>query len=245
MKLEIKDRTYRLKGKKAPLSFILNSRHTRTKPLLYFDGKVNRPLKYASNQKSPFEDEHDGNAILEPVIFERGMLFVPKTNVVLQHFLHLHPSRDKVFEEVDNEKNAQVDVETLDYELEAQILAKDLDVSTLETVARVALGLKVERMTSAELKRDVRIFAKRDPKEFLNIVNDPALKIQNFGYRLLDERMISIRNGGKDIYYNLSSNKKRLITIPFGQEPIDALTDFFRTDDGIEVMEMFKKKLEE
>jgi hypothetical protein len=57
--------------------------------------------------------------------------------------------------------------------------------------------------------------------------------------------MISIRNGGKDIYYNLSSNKKRLITIPFGQEPIDALTDFFRTDDGIEVMEMLKKKLEE
>lgn len=245
MKLEIKDRTYRLKGKKAPLSFILNSRHTRTKPLLYFDGKVNRPLKYASNQKSPFEDEHDGNAILEPVIFERGMLFVPKTNVVLQHFLHIHPGRDKIYEEVDNEKNAQVDVETLDYELEAQILAKDLDVNTLETIARVALGLKVEKMTSAELKRDVRMFAKRDPKEFLNIVNDPSLKIQNFGYRLIDERMISIRNGGKDIYFNLPSNKKRLITVPFGQEPVEALADFFRTDDGIEVMQMLEKKLEE
>jgi len=34
----------------------------------------NRPLRYARNQKSPFEDEQDGNVILEPIVFEDGML---------------------------------------------------------------------------------------------------------------------------------------------------------------------------
>ena len=50
---------YVLKRKTPPLSFMLASRHTRRKPLLYFDGTSNRPLRYARNQKSPFEDEQD------------------------------------------------------------------------------------------------------------------------------------------------------------------------------------------
>ena len=244
MKLESKDRTYRLKGKKAPLSFIINSRHTRMKPLLYFDGNTNRPLRYSSNQKSPFQDEQDDNAILEPVVFERGMLFVSKTNPVLQEFLHYHPGNGKLFEEIDNERNAQEDVEKLDYELEAQLLAKDLDLETLETIARVSLGLRIDRMTSAEIKRDVRNYAKRYPKDFLNIVNDPALKLQNLAHKLFDEKLITSRNNDKEIYYNLSSNKKRLITVPFGQSPAEALADFFKTDDGIEVMRMLEKAIE-
>ena len=70
----MKSKIYVLKSKAAPLSFILASRNTHRKPLLYFDGKTNRALRYASNQKSPFEDEQDGNAILEPVVFENGFL---------------------------------------------------------------------------------------------------------------------------------------------------------------------------
>lgn len=242
--MELKDRTYRLKGKKAPLSFIINSRHSRMKPLLYFDGQKNRPLRYSSNQPSPFQDEQDDNAILEPIVFERGMLFVPKTNPVLQQFLHYTPDNGMLFEEIDNEKNAQEDVEKLDYELEAQVLAKELDLDTLETVARVSLGLRIEKMTSAEIKRDVRLYAKKNPKEFLIIVNDPSLRLMNLAHKLFDEKIVTSRNNDKEIYYNLSSNKKRLITVPFGQSPVEALVDFFKTDDGLEVMKTLEKKLE-
>ena len=50
-------------------------------PLLWFDEEKgeNRALRYARNQKSPFEDEQDGNAIVEPVIFEDGFLRVPRS----------------------------------------------------------------------------------------------------------------------------------------------------------------------
>ena len=101
----LKDKTYQLKGNKAPLAFMINSRNSRRKPLLYFDGTRNRALRYSSNQGSPFQDEQDDNAILEPIVFEDGMLFVRKENPVLQEFLSYHPGNGTLFEEVDNEKN--------------------------------------------------------------------------------------------------------------------------------------------
>ena len=87
------DKVYRLTRNNAPLSYIIPTRSTKSKQLLYFDEEkgINRPLRYARNQKSPFEDEQDGNAILEPVVFVDGFLQVPRTNPVLQKFLDLHP----------------------------------------------------------------------------------------------------------------------------------------------------------
>ena len=77
------DKSFVLNRTTPPLSFMLSSRHTRRNPLLYFDGTSNKPLRYARNQKSPFEDEQDGTAIVEPIIFDDGFLHVPKENPVL------------------------------------------------------------------------------------------------------------------------------------------------------------------
>ena len=84
---------------------MLPTRNSRRYPLMYFDEEMgqNRSLRYARNQKSPFEDDQDGNAILEPVIFEDGFLRVPRTNPVLQEFLHYHPMNGLKFHEVDEE----------------------------------------------------------------------------------------------------------------------------------------------
>ena len=59
------DKSYKLKREVAPLSLILASRHTNRFPLLHFDEETgtNRPLRYARNQNSPFQDEQDDNAI--------------------------------------------------------------------------------------------------------------------------------------------------------------------------------------
>ena len=125
------DKVYKLKRSTTPLSYMLQTKSSRRKPLLYFDGQSNRELRYARNQKTPFLDEQDGNAVLEPVIFETGLLYVPKTNPVLQEFLSYHPGNGRIFEVVDSEKDAAVEVETLDYQLEAQIQARDLDLEVL------------------------------------------------------------------------------------------------------------------
>ena len=60
------NKTYKLTKDAAPLSFMLPTRNSRRYPLMYFDESTgtNRALRYARNQKSPFEDEQDGNAIV-------------------------------------------------------------------------------------------------------------------------------------------------------------------------------------
>ncbi len=237
------DKYYKLKSNQAPLSLTLNSRHTRRNPLLYFDGKSNRALRYASNQRTPFEDEQDGNVIVEPITFERGLLFVPKTNQVLQQFLSYHPSYGKMFEEIDNEKDASSDIENLDYELEAQLMARDLDVDMLETLCRLVLGMNTDKMTTAEMKRDVRVYAKREPKDFLETMNDPMLEIQSKASKYFQEKLLTLRNG-RDVYFNLPKNKKKLLTVPFGENPAYIVASYLQTDDGIETMRLLDGKLD-
>ena len=123
------DKLYKLRRDVAPLSYILPSRNSHRHPLMYFDGTSNRALRYSPNQKTPFEDEQDKNVILEPIIFEDGFLKVPKTNPVLQWFLEIHPDNGKKFEVVDNEKDAETELEVMNYEVDALIAAKQLGLS--------------------------------------------------------------------------------------------------------------------
>ena len=153
---------YKLTGNKAPLSYMLSSRHSQRSPLLYFDEEqgINRPLRYARNQKSPFEDKQDGNAILEPIVFDDGMLVAQKEDQVLQEFLHYHPGNGKVFVEVNKEQDALDELSDAESVLEAQIIAKELSSNTqkLLQVSRVLLGNVVDNMTIPELKRELLIY---------------------------------------------------------------------------------------
>jgi hypothetical protein len=144
VRIEPKDRTYLLKIEDAPLSYYIAHKDTPRKRLLYYNEETNtnHPLRYARNSNSPFQEEQDANVIVEPIVFEDGVLKVPKTNPVLQEFLHYHPGNGTEFYEFDPEKDAQEDVEYLFNEIDALILARDLadkDFTTLEAVARLVL----------------------------------------------------------------------------------------------------------
>jgi len=244
-KLTPADRIYKLKGEVAPLSYTLPSRNTRRYPLLWFDeqNNVNRPLRYAINQKTAFEDEQDGNAIVEPVIFENGFLSVPKTNPVLQEFLYYHPLNGRTFVEVDNEKDAAKEVENLSAEVDALIQARQLTVEQLETVSRVLFGKDPSRFTTAELKRDVLVFAKKDPKGFLNVLEDPMLKLQANVHLFFENKLLAFRNGQKEVWFNTGSNKKKMVTVPYGQDPYFTVAEFLRSDEGIDALKMLESNL--
>ena len=130
------DKVYKLVKDSAPLSYMLPTRHTAQFPLLFFDEEawVNRALRYARNQKSPFEDEQDGNVVLEPIIFEDGFLSVPRTNPVLQQFLFYHPSNGMAFQEVNEERDATAEVYRLNAEVDSLLAARDLKVEQVEMI---------------------------------------------------------------------------------------------------------------
>ena len=239
----IKDKSYRLRNGVKPLSYTLNSRHTRRKPLLHFDGKTSRPLRYASNQKSPFQDEQDKNAVLEPVVFEDGMLFVPKENPVLQEFLYYHPANGQIFEEINKEKDAQQEVQFLELEAKAQLEASTMSFEKMESIARVYLSLDTRIAASSEIKRDVMLFARNNPEDFLNTLTDPDLDLFDNIDQILKQELLKVRNKDKDIYYNLKSKKTKLCSIPFGETPQSVLGAFFKKENNVEIYEALLKML--
>ncbi len=245
--LEPKDRIYLLKGEKQPLAYFIASKDTPRKRLLYYDEENNmsRPLRYARNANSPFVDEQDKNVILEPVVFEDGVLRVSKRNPVLQEFLHYHPENGVEFYEFDNEKDAQEDVEFLYNELDAQLMARDMEFVMMEAVANVLLGGKVSKMTSAEIKRDIMLYAKRYPQDFMETVNDPSLRVNNIASKALSDGYLSFRNNKKDIYFNLKENKKKLMTVPFGEDPVYVLASYLQSNDGLELFKFLDDKISE
>lgn len=235
------DKVYKLKIGN-PLSYTLASRNHPRFPLMWYDEKnnVNRALRYCTNQKSPFEDEQDGNFIVEPIIFEDGFLRVPKQNPVLQQFLHYHPLNGLIFTEVDKEKDAAAEVEDLDLEIEALVEAKQLSIDQIETLTRVMFGKDPSTVSTAELKRDILVFAKREPKEFLSILNDPELKFQAKVRLFFENKLLILRNGDKEVWFNTATNKKKMLSVPFGEDPYDMVAHFLQSDEGIDSLKMLE-----
>ena len=244
-KEKYENKAYRLTGNQYPLSYMLASRHSKRSPLLHFDDDqgINRPLRYARNQKSPFEDEQDGNAILEPVVFEDGFLLVDRANQVLQEFLSYHPGNGMIFEEIDNKKDAAEELEVEELVLDAQLLARDLDLGMLETVSRVLIGGNADKLSTAELKRDILVYSRNYPIEFIEMLNDPALQMYDDVAQFFASVLLIIKNKNRDVYFNLEKNKTKMLTIPFGEDPNDIVASYFQTNEGVETYKLLKNSL--
>lgn len=236
------DKTYRLTDAVAPLAYMIPTRNSRSFPLLYWDEEkgLNRALRYSRNQNSPFEDEQDGNVIVEPVIFEDGLLTVPRQNQVLQKFLHYHPLNGKSFEEVNLEKDASKEMESLETEVDALIEARSLSLEELENVCRVAFGRSTDRLSSAEMKRDVLMFAKYNPTDFLRILQDPELRYNSKVQKFFDSGMLTTRRNESEVWFSTPTNKKKMLSVPFGVSPTTAAGSFLKSDDGIEALKMLE-----
>tara|TARA_R100001163_G_scaffold64101_1_gene57549 strand:+ start:823 stop:1653 length:831 start_codon:yes stop_codon:yes gene_type:complete len=236
------DKSYKLTRETAPLSLILASRHTNRFPLLHFDEDtgINRPLRYARNQNSPFQDDQDDNAILEPIVFEDGFLYVPKNNQVLQQFLALHPGNGRIFVEINKAKEAAEIVSDLNTEVDALIEARQLDVEQVENVARVLFQRDVTTVTTSELRRDILIFAKRDPGGFMRLLKDPMLKLNASIQNIIDKGLLQLRNQKREVWFNTPSNKKKMCNVPYGEDPMYIIASFFQSDDGLESFKHLK-----
>ena len=246
MKKEKKDRVYILKRGGTPPSYTIQSRNSTRKPLLYWDEEknTNRALRYAKNQKTPFEDEQDGFAIVEPVTFYDGLLTVPKTNPVLQEFLAKHPGYGVEFIEKDNERNASDELAKMTSSLDAQTLVRDSDINLLIPVAKILLGVStVDRLKTTEIRRDMMIYAKESPEELLDLMNDPEVAVKNVSVQAIHDGLIQFRPSKRELYYNLKDNKKKLMSVPFDETPEASLSSFLMSPDGVDLMKYLEKEI--
>ena len=241
---EIKDRTYVLRGDKNPLTYTIKSRHTEKYPLLYFDKNKNsqRALRYATNQSSCFTDEQKGEVTLKHIMFTDGSLVVPKEEQALQKMLSLyHPDRDKRYKELKPIQQAEYEVDEIEYQIEALNIAKAIDIDQAEAIMRVEIGSKVSSMASKEIKRDLLIFAKNNPRLFINLANDENVILRNIAIRAVETGIIHLSQDQRTFHW--SSNNRKLMNVPFDENPYSAFAAFLKTDEGVEIYKSIDKKL--
>jgi len=240
---EYKDRTYYLTSGKEPLTFTIPARHTQRYPLVWFDPQkgYERELRYATNQKSIFVDEQEGPATLKHVVFENGTLSVNKTKRNLQEFLAIHPFNNVLFKELDYQAVATDELEDLELEIDALNAAQSIDVDQAEAILRVEVGSRVSSMSSKEIKRDVLLLAKRNPKLFMNLASDENVVLRNFGIRATELGIIKLADDQRT--FKWGSNGRKLMTVPFDENPYSAMAAWFKTDEGLEVYKSIEKRL--
>jgi len=236
---EIKDRIYRLKGDKKPLS-----RSIKSANIHWFDEALGfeRELKYCQNQRTVFVDEMKGEQRLEHVVFRNGLLIVEREKTILQKLLSLyHPDRDKMFYEEKPVQNAIGEIAWIEMEIEALNAAQSIDIDMAEAIMRVEVGSKVSDMSSKELRRDLLLYAKRNPELFLELANDENVVLRNFGIKATEMGLLKLSPDNRT--FSWGSNDRKLMNVPFDEHPYSALAAWFKTDEGMEIYSNIEKRL--
>jgi len=85
------------------------------------------------------------------------------------------------------------------------------------------------------------LFAKKDPILFLELVNDENINIRNLAIKSVEQRIINLSDDNRT--FSWASTGRKLITVPFDENPYSALAAYFKTDEGVEVFQSVEKRL--
>ena len=162
--------------------------------------------------------------------------------MTLQKLLSVyHPLKNKLYLELDTVREAIDEVAGIELEIKALNSAQNLDIDMAEAVMRVEMGSKVSSMSSKELKRDLLLYAKRNPGLFLDLVNDENVMLRNFGIKATEMGVLKLSSDQRT--FSWGSNDRKLMNVPFDEHPYSALAAWFKTDEGMEIYSNIEKRL--
>jgi hypothetical protein len=167
---------------------------------------------------------------------------VPKQKQNLQKLLSLyHPLRGRIYSEFSPVKVAENDLDILNSQIEAMNAAKEMDIDHAEAILRVELGSAVAKMSSKELKRDLLLFARSNPEMFIELANDDNVQLRNFAIRASEAGLIKLSQDQRTFAWG--SNGRKLMNVPFDENPYSAFAAFLKTDEGVEIYRSIEKNL--
>ena len=116
-----------------------------------------------------------------------------------------------------------------------------MEIDQIEAILRVEIGSKVNSMSSKELKRDILLFARNNPQLFISLANDDNVQLRNTAIRAQEAGII--RLSGDQRTFVWGSNGRKLMNVPFDENPYSAFAAFLKTDEGVEIYKSIDKKL--
>jgi hypothetical protein len=138
-------------------------------------------------------------------------------------------------------KVAENDLDILNSQIEAMNAAKEMDIDHAEAILRVELGSAVAKMSSKELKRDLLLFARSNPEMFIELANDDNVQLRNFAIRASEAGLIKLSQDQRTFAWG--SNGRKLMNVPFDENPYSAFAAFLKTDEGVEIYRSIEKNL--
>jgi hypothetical protein len=149
--------------------------------------------------------------------------------------------KDKRYIEHIPTRIAEDQLEVIEWEVEALNTAMNMEVDVAEAIVRVEYGSKVNKMSSKELRRDLLLLAKANPRLFISLASDENVQLRNFAINAVEADIIRISPDQRTVHW--SSNDRKLMNIPFEENPYSAIAAWFKTDEGVEVFKSISKRL--
>ena len=96
-------------------------------------------------------------------------------------------------------------------------------------------------MSSKEIKRDLLLFARSNPQLFISLANDDNVQLRNLSIRATEAGIINLSQDQRT--FTLGANGRKLMNVPFDENPYSAFAAFLKTDEGVEIYKSIDKKL--
>jgi hypothetical protein len=233
---EVKDRIYVLCTGYSSLSQGLKDRHKKNSPLMY----KGRALRYSPSQASFFMDKQTGDVLLQYIHIEEGRMLVPKENTHLQKFLATSPENGVIFKEFNPTEESKIAYDAQQLKLDAHWLSRNVDTTTLVSIAMLMCKNYTENMDMFTIKRDLYNEIESNPKLFIKLASDKNLKLKTIGKMAVNRGLLKFEN-----YRFLDEAGTIICESNRNENEYDSLASFFGSSEGRSIYEYLMHKIED
>ena len=201
-----------------------------------------RAIRYCPNEPSIYVDEQSPNGRRAHIIFSDKMLGVPASQPNLQDYLDKHPGNTKngggIFYEINYEKKTDTLLHDEFLIHDAVSLIRDKSIDELIPVI-LYLGISLDQRNQ-EIRRELLIEAKSNPKAFIEMFDNPLVKMRASISLAASNGILKINQDG--VFW--TDSNRLILATPVGQDGVDMMTKFCLSEKGSLVHQEILKRLE-
>lgn len=229
---EIKDREYRLKDGKRPITYSMRRAHSLQMAMQYFNKRTGKThtMRWSPNQTSFFIENQSTTAsdiLDEEIVFNFGTLIIPGTNPNLQKFLHIHPLKNIIFNEYNASDESKKAVISKKVKAKALGLVESVSQTTNRAIVSLVNFSYIDAWTYEQVEEAIYNYAESNPNEYIAYTEDPAVKIKGVAKSAIAKGELVWKN------FKFYDKNMTLILEPDRNKPeLDELAVFFQTSEG-------------
>lgn len=201
-----------------------------------------RAIRYCPNEPSIYVDEQSPNGRRAHIIFSDKMLGVPASQPNLQEYLDKHPGNTKnggsIFYEINYEQKTDTLIQDEFLIHDAISLIRDKSIDELIPVI-LYLGISLDQRNQ-EIRRELLIEAKSNPQAFIQLFDNPLVKMRASISLAASNGILKINQDG--VFW--ADSNRLILATPVGQDGVDMMTKFCLSEKGSLVHQEILKRLE-